>query len=136
MDNCIFCEIVKGTKPAYIVYEDDRTMVFLDKRPYNPGHLLVIPKEHYENIYDIPEELLAHLIIIVKKMSIVLKNALNASGIRLVQNNESSAGQVIFHFHFHIIPYYNIVNFPTDKHSIANRLRKWISINDSSLKAR
>ncbi len=126
MDSCVFCDIVRRKRPAYIVYEDDKVMVFLDKRPYNPGHLLVIPKEHYTNIFDIPEDLLAYLITIVKKMSIIVKNALNASGIRLVQNNESSAGQVIFHFHFHIIPYYDIIDFPTDKQSIAEILRKWM----------
>ncbi|MCD6562521.1 MAG: HIT family protein [Thermoproteales archaeon] len=127
MGNCVFCEIVKRVQSAYIIYEDDKVMVFLDKRPYNPGHLLVIPKEHYTDIFDIPDDLLAYLITIVKKMSNVVKNALNASGIRLVQNNESSAGQVIFHFHFHIIPYYDTIDFPTDKQSIADILRKWIN---------
>jgi len=130
---CIFCDIIEGKEPAYIIYEDEKVIVFLDKRPVNPGHLLVVPKKHYRNIFEIPEEILSHLIIVVKKMSIALKEALNASGVRLIQNNERCAGQEIFHIHFHVIPYYQVIKFKSDKESVSKRLISWIKSNASAV---
>ncbi len=90
-----------------IVYEDNKIMVFLDIRPKNPGHTLVIPKTHWKNIYDIPEEELTYLYKAVKKFSVVIKRVLHAEGISIMQFNEKVAGQEVFHFHTHVIPRYN-----------------------------
>ncbi len=101
---CIFCQIVKGEIPCYKIYEDDKVLVFLDIKPVNPGHCLVIPKKHLENIEEIDEEYLSHLVIIVKKIGNKIKNNLNVLGYNVQVNNDPVAGQEIPHLHFHIIP--------------------------------
>ena len=101
---CAFCKIVRNEATASPVYEDDKVIAFLSIQPINIGHTLVVPKKHYENIYEIPEEEVAHLYKIVKKVAYAVKNAVSAEGIRIVQNNGEAAGQVIFHLHVHIIP--------------------------------
>jgi histidine triad (HIT) family protein len=103
---CTFCQIVRREAPASIVYEDEEAMAFLSNRPVNVGHTLVMPKKHYENIFGIPEEEMAHLFKIVKKVAHAVRRAENAEGIRIVQNNGEAAGQVIFHLHVHIISMY------------------------------
>ena len=102
--NCIFCKIVNKEISHNKVYEDEKVIAFLDMFPVNEGHTLVIPKEHLENIYEIPDELLSHVAMISKKMAIKIKNAMKADGINVYMNNESAAGQVIGHAHVHIIP--------------------------------
>jgi histidine triad (HIT) family protein len=101
---CTFCKIVRKEASASPVYEDDKVIAFLSIQPINIGHTLVVPKKHYENIYEMPEEEVAHLYKIVKKVAYAVKNAVSAEGIRIVQNNGEAAGQVIFHLHVHIIP--------------------------------
>ena len=101
---CAFCKIVRNEAPANPVYEDDKVIAFLSIQPINIGHTLVVPKKHYNNIYEMPEEEVAHLYKIVKKVAYAVKNAVSAEGIRIVQNNGETAGQVIFHLHVHIIP--------------------------------
>jgi histidine triad (HIT) family protein len=101
---CAFCKIVRNEAPANPVYEDDKVIAFLSIQPINIGHTLVVPKKHYNNIYEMPEEEVAHLYKIVKKVAYAVKNAVSADGIRIVQNNGEAAGQVIFHLHVHIIP--------------------------------
>lgn len=103
-ESCIFCKIVQKEAPASIAYEDERVIAFMSIQPINVGHTLVVPKKHYENIYEIPEEDIAYLYTIVKKLSHAVKKAVNAEGVRTVQNNGEAAGQVIFHLHVHIIP--------------------------------
>lgn len=103
-ESCIFCKIMKKEAPASIVYEDEKVIAFLSIQPINVGHTLVVPKAHYENIYEIPEEEVAYLYKIVKKLAHAVKKAVNAEGVRTVQNNGEAAGQVIFHLHVHIIP--------------------------------
>ena len=103
-ESCTFCKIVRGEAPASYVYEDERALAFLSTRPVNVGHTLVVPKVHYENVFEIPEEEMAHLSKIVKRVAYAVKKAVSAEGIRIVQNNGEAAGQVIFHLHFHIIP--------------------------------
>jgi histidine triad (HIT) family protein len=103
-ESCVFCKIVQKEAPANVVYEDDKVIAFLSIQPINVGHTLVVPKAHYENIYEIPEEEVAYLYKIVKKLSHAVNKAVNAEGIRIVQNNGETAGQVIFHLHVHIIP--------------------------------
>jgi histidine triad (HIT) family protein len=101
---CTFCKIARKEAPASRVYEDEKVIAFLSIRPINVGHTLVVPKKHYENIYEIPEDEVAYLYKIVKKMAHAVKKAVDAEGIRIVQNNGEAAGQVIFHLHVHIIP--------------------------------
>src|SRR4030042_6035068 len=103
-EDCIFCQIIRKEVPASFVYEDDRVVAFLSNRPVNEGHTLVVPKKHYENIYDIPEEDIAYLFKVVKRGAHAVRDGMAAEGIRVVQNNGWAAGQVIFHFHVHVIP--------------------------------
>ena len=105
-DDCVFCKIVKGELPAAKVYEDSQIVAFLDIAPVNKGHTLVVPKEHYENIYDLPEELLKRIASLSKKLSTAIKEATSADGITIHQSNGKAAGQVIMHFHIHIMPRY------------------------------
>ena len=101
---CVFCGIVKKEIPARIVYEDEKVMAFLDINPVSKGHTLVIPKEHHEDIMEMPDEILGSVVSVVKKVSAALKKALGADGINILQSNGSVAGQVIKHVHFHVIP--------------------------------
>ncbi len=107
MQDCIFCKIVKGEAPSQKVYETEKILAFLSIGPVNEGHTLVIPKEHYENIFDIPEPLLNEAMSAVKKISPAVMKATDAHGIVVSQNNHAPAGQAVFHFHFHIIPRYS-----------------------------
>lgn len=104
MNDCVFCKIIRGEIPAGVVYEDENFLGFLDITPVNPGHVLLIPKEHYENLYDLPDDLLAKMAPIIKKLAIAAKNGINADGINIGMNNERPAGQLVFHAHFHIMP--------------------------------
>ncbi len=106
-EECIFCKIVAKTVPAVICYEDEEVLGFMDIHPNTKGHVLVIPKDHVENIYGLPAELSARLMMATQKISVALKNATDADGINIVMNNESAAGQMIWHAHMHIIPRYN-----------------------------
>jgi len=101
---CVFCKIVKGEVPCYKVYEDSRTIVFMDINPVNPGHLLVIPKKHYETIGELSEPLLKHLAKIVQLMYEKIMLSVEPDGINIVQNNGRVAGQIVPHVHIHIIP--------------------------------
>ncbi|MBI3305818.1 HIT family protein [Candidatus Nomurabacteria bacterium] len=103
-NDCIFCKIVKREIPAHKLHEDTETLAFLDINPVNIGHALVIPKKHFPNIYEIPEETLLHVIKTVKKISHAVKKGLKADGINVTMNNDPAAGQIVFHAHIHIIP--------------------------------
>ncbi len=105
--NCIFCKIIKNEIPSVKVYEDNETLAFLDISPNTRGHILIIPKTHYENIYGLPVETWCHMNITAQKIAIALKTALSADGINIVMNNESAAHQLVFHAHIHVIPRYN-----------------------------
>ena len=105
--DCIFCKIIRNEIPSVNIYEDEEILGFMDIQPNTRGHVLLIPKEHTENIYGIPTETAARLMIAVQKVSVAIKNALDADGINIVMNNESAAGQIIWHAHMHIIPRYN-----------------------------
>jgi histidine triad (HIT) family protein len=105
-DQCVFCRIVNNEESRSAIYEDDKVVAIMDFRPVNEGHTLVIPKKHYENIYEIPEEEVAYLFKIVKKLAGAVRLGVNAEGISLVQNNGKAASQVVFHLHVHIIPRY------------------------------
>jgi len=106
MDDCVFCRIIDGREPGYVVYEDEETIAILDKYPINKGHILVMPKRHYRDIFEIPPNTLCRVMETVKTIATAVVKGLNADGVRLIQNNGPSAGQVVFHFHVHVIPYY------------------------------
>ncbi|MFZ4631900.1 MAG: HIT family protein [Patescibacteria group bacterium] len=101
---CIFCKIINHEIPCYKVYEDDKVLAFLDIKPVNPGHTLVIPKKHYQNLEEISEDDLAYLMITVKKVGKLLKDKLNVVGYNVHENNDLVAGQAVPHIHFHLIP--------------------------------
>ena len=105
-DNCIFCRIANGEIPSRTVYEDEEFRVILDLGPATRGHALVLPKEHYADLFEIPEELAAKAMVVGKKTAAHMKAALNADGFNLVQNNGACAGQTVSHFHLHLIPRY------------------------------
>jgi histidine triad (HIT) family protein len=102
--DCIFCKIIAGELPSAKVYEDKRIVAFLDINPVNKGHTLIIPKDHYTNLSEIPSDLLKDLIIIAQKLSLPVMEAVGADGFNLTINNGKVAGQLIDHAHFHIIP--------------------------------
>ena len=104
--HCTFCEVAKKEIPESYVYEDSNVIAFMDIKPISEGHTLVIPKKHYENIYEIPAEEAAHLFKVVKKVAHAVRKGMNAKGLSIIQNNGRAAGQVVFHLHVHIIPRY------------------------------
>ena len=105
-DNCIFCKLASGEIPSSTLYEDNDFRVILDLSPASKGHALIIPKEHYRNLYDLDETLAAKAMVLAKKMVLKLKDVLGCDGYNIVQNNEEAAGQTVFHFHMHLIPRY------------------------------
>ncbi|HNZ55266.1 MAG TPA: HIT family protein [Candidatus Paceibacterota bacterium] len=102
--DCLFCKIVAGEIPAHKVYEDDKFIAFLDIKPVNPGHALIIPKAHYRNLFDMPSDLMSELGPLIKKIALAVKEATKAEGINIGWNNEPAAGQLIYHSHTHIMP--------------------------------
>lgn len=104
--DCIFCKLANGEIPTATLYEDDDFRVILDQGPATKGHALILPKKHYANIYEIPEELAARAMVLAKKMAVAMTEALKCDGFNLVQNNGEAAGQTVFHFHMHLIPRY------------------------------
>ena len=103
---CIFCSIVRGDIPASVVYEDEQVLAFLDIEPIQKGHVLVIPKLHITNLFDVPEGLYGPLFRAAQLVARAQKKGLGADGVNLLQNNGSAAGQVIDHVHLHLIPRY------------------------------
>lgn len=136
-DECIFCKIVAGEIPAEKVHEDSETLAFIDIQPTNPGHTLVIPKDHFENIYTVPAELLCRMAMTVQKVALAVKNGMDADGINLIMNNESAAGQIVEHAHIHVIPRLNedgLVHWShkpykdaEEMHSVAEKVRGQIA---------
>jgi len=104
MSDCIFCKIIAGEIPANKVYKDDKVLAFLDITPVNPGHTLIIPKEHYDNFLALPDDLLCHLAQTVKKIAPAVLAATGASSFNLGLNNGKDAGQLVNHFHWHLMP--------------------------------
>jgi len=105
-DTCIFCKIANGDIPSKTIYEDEDFRVILDLGPAAKGHALILPKQHYKNLYELPEELAAKAMVLAKKMATIMTEKLACDGFNLVQNNGEVAGQTVFHFHMHLIPRY------------------------------
>ena len=104
--NCIFCKIADGEIPSATLYEDEEFRVILDLNPATKGHCLILPKEHYANLFESPEDVLGRAALVAKKIGTKLVNGLHASGLNVLQNNGVCAGQTVFHFHIHLIPRY------------------------------
>ena len=106
MDNCIFCKIANGEIPSATLYEDEDFRVILDLGPASKGHALILPKGHWANIYELPDDVAGKVMVLAKKMAKKMTEALGCDGFNLVQNNGETAGQTVFHFHMHLIPRY------------------------------
>ncbi|MBI4122225.1 MAG: HIT family protein [Parcubacteria group bacterium] len=104
MSDCIFCKIVKGEIPAAKVYEDDELIAFLDINPINPGHTLIIPKEHYATLLETPELLVSRLFTIVPNLAKAVLQATDTAAFNLGVNTGAVSGQVVEHVHLHIMP--------------------------------
>ena len=104
--NCIFCKIANGEIPSTTLYEDEDFRVILDLGPATRGHALLLPKNHFANLFELDDENAQKAILVAKKMAGKMKDALGADGFNLVQNNGEAAGQTVFHFHMHLIPRY------------------------------
>ena len=103
-ENCIFCKLAGGEIPTATLYEDEDFRVILDANPAAKGHALIIPKEHYANLYELDDELAGKVLVLAKKMITKLTDILGCDGYNIVQNNGEAAGQTVFHFHIHLIP--------------------------------
>ena len=106
MDNCIFCKIIPGEIPSAVIFEDEEFKAILDRFPGNIGHVLVLPKKHYSNIFDIDEDVAGRLFRLATKIAKNMKEVLGFEAMNVVQNNGSLAGQTVHHFHLHLIPRY------------------------------
>ena len=102
--NDLFEKIIRGELPSEKVYEDERTVAFLDINPTNPGHTLVVPRHYSKNIHDIPEEDWVAVMKTARLLAPAIQKAVGADGVNVIMNNESAAGQLVFHSHVHIVP--------------------------------
>lgn len=105
-EKCIFCKLANGDIPTSTLYEDEDFRVILDVSPASKGHALIIPKEHYANLYELDDGIAAKVLVLAKKMITKLTDVLGCDGYNIVQNNGEAAGQTVFHFHLHMIPRY------------------------------
>ena len=105
--NCIFCKIANGEIPSASLYEDEKVKVILDISPASKGHALILPKEHYKNLYEISDDMASHVMMTAKKMAKKMKEELGLEGLNILQNNGEIAGQTVFHYHMHLIPRYS-----------------------------
>jgi histidine triad (HIT) family protein len=104
--NNVFAKIIRGEIPAFKVYEDERTLSFMDAMPQSNGHTLVIPKSDAEDFFDVEPEVLANLIKVTQRVARAVDKAFKPDGMRIIQFNRPESGQTVFHIHFHIIPCY------------------------------
>jgi histidine triad (HIT) family protein len=104
MSDCIFCKIIEGKIPSYKVYEDENTFAFLDIHPASRYHTLVVPKKHFDNIFDTPSQDLQQIMIAIKKITDLYKTKLGIENLQILNSSGSEAQQDVFHTHFHIIP--------------------------------
>ena len=106
MNNCIFCKIANGEVSAETLYEDEKFRVILDQGPATKGHALILPKDHYADLFELPEETAGEVMKLAKRMMIKMRDKLGCEGFNLVQNNGDLAGQTGCHFQLHLIPRY------------------------------
>ncbi|MBI4409023.1 MAG: HIT domain-containing protein [Gemmatimonadetes bacterium] len=101
---CIFCRILGGEEMVSIVYEDERAIAFLDIQPVSAGHTLVVSREHYPTLFELPDELAAHCLSVARKIAPGIKRATGAAAINIFSANGRAGGQDVLHFHLHLIP--------------------------------
>jgi histidine triad (HIT) family protein len=106
-DDCIFCKLANGVFPTNSIYEDDDFNVILDASPANRGHALILPKQHFENLLEADEDVLAKVMPLAKKIATAVKKVTGCDGVNIVQNNGPAAGQTVFHLHIHVVPRFN-----------------------------
>lgn len=104
MSNCVFCKIIAKEIPGEVIFEDDSVLVFMDIKPVSRGHCLVIPKKHFADVVEAPEDLVTMVILATKRLALAVEKAVGAHGFTLSTNRGLAAGQTVFHLHFHIIP--------------------------------
>lgn len=105
-DDCIFCKLANGEISTRSIYEDEDFKVILDTAPATKGHALILPKEHADNLYQLPEEMAGRAFVLAKKMASSMTETLGCQGFNIVQNNGEAAGQTVLHFHIHLVPRY------------------------------
>lgn len=105
-ENCIFCKIIAGEIPSTAVYEDDDFRAILDVNPAARGHVIILPKKHAANIFELEDEEAAKIFPVAKKIATALKKTYQCDGVNVLQNNGEAAGQTVFHLHVHVIPRY------------------------------
>lgn len=103
-ENCIFCKILAGEIPSTAVYEDDDFKAILDVNPAARGHVIILPKNHAANIYELPDEDALKIMVVAKKIATAIEKAYHCDGVNILQNNGEAAGQTVFHLHVHVIP--------------------------------
>ena len=101
---CIFCELIHGGGEVSICYEDSQALAFMDIQPVNPGHVLVVPRQHYESLADLPADLARHLFDVALRLAPIVRRLAGADGLNVIVNSGASAGQDVFHYHVHVIP--------------------------------
>lgn len=106
MSNCIFCKIIDGEIPSTVVYEDDTFKAIMDISPAAKGHIIILPKKHYADLFELDDEIAAKILPVAKKIAAAMKAELNCDGVNLLQNNGEAAGQTVYHLHIHLIPRY------------------------------
>lgn len=102
--HCIFCDLIAGAAEVSACYEDAIAIAFLDIQPVNPGHTLVVPREHYESLADIPHDVATHLFEVAMRLTGTISDVTGAEGMNMVVNSGAAAGQDVFHYHVHLIP--------------------------------
>ncbi len=105
-DNCIFCKIIAGIIPSSTIYEDDDFKVIMDISPAARGHAIILPKNHFENLYEMDDETASKVLLVARKVASAMKEELTCDGLNVLQNNGEAAGQTVFHYHVHLIPRY------------------------------
>lgn len=103
-EHCVFCRIIAGEEMVSIVYEDDHALAFMDIQPASPGHVLVVSREHYADLFTTPAEEAAHCLVVAKKLAPGIKAATGAAAMNLFSANGTAGGQDVEHFHLHLIP--------------------------------
>ena len=103
-ESCVFCRIIGGEEMVSIVHEDDRAIAFLDIQPMSKGHTLVVSKDHYPTLFDLPDDLAAHCITLAKRIAPGIQKAMKAQAVNIFSANGSAGGQDVLHFHLHLIP--------------------------------
>ncbi len=104
MDDCIFCKIAEGKIPCEKIYEDNEFIAFADVNPVAEGHTIVIPKKHFKDIFDLPDELIGKINLVCKKVANLLKEKFNANAVNIINASGKAAQQSVFHIHYHVIP--------------------------------